>query len=252
MNLRRTLSSVSEPYLWRIENDSVFVEDDWVQSGSFLWEAVELLEQEPEVAVVHLRRWTPVDRADLPGGAANMARVAGKCAGGLVIERRPVPLVWVDATRDLPRCFTPDREVGYGCCPAYDCAGAVRGAVRARGKGWERLVAEKFATYTHHGWVGRVRVLRKLVEQADAKSEEEIAAAVRAGALAARLEQDAFIAAGWRTRVKWSPALHEYALRWARMHPSGTAVDAGGTEHVDDESVIVCSRIQKTSRGTPS
>jgi hypothetical protein len=244
--LTRTLATAQEPYLWRIENDSIFLPSDFVQSGEFLWRAIELLEHDSGIALVHLRRWTPVDRADLPGSAANNARSDMSLpllgAKGYRIAQIPKPWIWLDVTNDLPYSFRPDTKAGYGYCPLWEPQRPTKGSVRREGGRWLRLMEEKFASYTNHGWIGKTESLRAIFARANPGTEEEIAAAVRQHARSARLGHDAFLAAGWRTRLKWSEQLLDAALKWANRHPVGTAVDAGGRESVDSISEIVASR----------
>jgi len=239
--LHKSLESANEPFFWRIENDSVFLPVEFVQTGHFLWKAIEVLKRYSEVVIVHLRRWTPVDRADMPGQAVNAARITDSCLEGgvFLIDQVCSDLVWVDISNDVPHWFTPDLTTGYGFCPAWIPSRPVRGAVRREGRRWLRLVAEKFATYTNHGWVGRTESMVEIFKKENPQTEEEISDAVRKHGKAARLSQDAFVCAGWRTRVKSKPSLLKIALDWACKRPWGTVYDKGGNEPIDSFTEII-------------
>jgi hypothetical protein len=222
-------------FLWRIENDSVFLGDPFVQSGEFLWNAIRLMEENPRIGVVHLRRFTPVDRADMPGSGANASRTCRTLPSvpqaGHMIQKAHTRLIWVDVTPDLPAGFVPDDQWGYGRCPAWNPEEPRRGAVRQESGRWYRLVENKFATYTNHGWIARTSMLKQVFESRPA-SEEQISDAVYPATCAARLGRDAFVAAGWRTRLRWSRDLVQFAVNWANTRP-GTVWDGGGSEPIE-------------------
>src|SRR3989338_1395472 len=81
-NLRRTLEMTSTPYYWNIENDSFF----YNEGGTFIRKAIEVLEGNEDISIVHLRRWSPMDCRDKPGAPQNHCRVSEvrRCSDSVV------------------------------------------------------------------------------------------------------------------------------------------------------------------------
>ena len=240
--LRKNLQKVNTEFFWRIENDSIFLDTEFVRSGKFIWCAVELLNKFPDIDIVHLRRWTPVDRADLPGSAFNYSRVEKRVRLGevdaYILEKQNTNYIWADITNDVPRQFFPSNTTGYGHMPDTSIFGKVRGAVRFQDKKIQRLILESYATYCNHGWIGRTEKISNVLETSNARTEDEMVEALREEITAARLYQDAFISAGWRTRIITSEAIIKYALNWATNRAWGTVIDRGGAEKVDQVNVL--------------
>src|SRR3989344_7021139 len=69
-NMRRSIETSDKPYFWNVENDTYFFN----QKGDFLDKAIEILETNLDISLVHMRRFTEIDEHDLPGIPRNLNR----------------------------------------------------------------------------------------------------------------------------------------------------------------------------------
>src|SRR3989344_7486405 len=110
-NLRRILSMVKTRYYWNIENDSYFFNPNDLVS-----KAVFALEENPDISIIHLRRWTPLDCQDKPGAPQNHTRVEEirKYGNGIlyVLERTQDYAVWVPVGDGIKEDFVPFEDDG--------------------------------------------------------------------------------------------------------------------------------------------
>ena len=202
-NLGEVIKRLSSPYMWRIEDDSYFY-----NSQSFLQKSIDVLDTDRDVDIIHLRRWTHIDSKDMPGVGRNLSRysIEKKSRIGnsyFMIEKLKSDKVWIPIGDELGENFIPDKNAGYGLCPfGEEDIGSIR--VNERGE-YERLLTEKWATYTNHGWICRTDKLRLAFNECDLQKEGDLADYFKKNYTAAKLDQDAFVAFGWRTRlVDWS------------------------------------------------
>ena len=197
-NLGEVVKIVSSPYMWRIEDDSYFY-----NSQGFLQKAIDVFECDDKIDIIHLRRWTSMDAKDMPGVGRNLNRISDKRISKrgypyFVIEKLESNAVWVPVGDDLGDNFVPDKDAGYGMCPYGE---SQVGSIRINEKGeYERLLTEKWATYTNHGWICRTNNLQLAFNTFIPQKEGDLADYFKKHYRAAKLDQDAFVAFGWRTR----------------------------------------------------
>lgn len=197
-NLKNVVKKVKTPFLWRIEDDSFFY-----NSNNFVKKALDVFKSDNTVDIIHLRKWTYMDAIDMPGVGRNLNRISQikKTTEGdiyYIIEKLKEETIWIPLKEDLGANFIPDIQSGYGLCPLGE---KEVGNVRINKKGeYERLLTEKWATYTNHGWICRTSCLHFAFENYNPLSEGDMASIFKKHFKAAKMNQDAFIAFGWRTR----------------------------------------------------
>lgn len=150
-NMKRSIETSNMPYFWNVENDTYFFRGE-----EFVNEALEILESNPDISLVHMRRFTKIDEHDLPGVPKNLNRFSEmrKTPSGVsfyVMEKRPEYALWIPTgIRFEEEQF--DVEAGYGKCPK----GMVHiGAVREKDEEFERLLTEHWNSYTSNGWIAK-------------------------------------------------------------------------------------------------
>ena len=198
-NLGETIMATDKPYLWNIENCSYF----YGSGLENIFAAIEVLDENSDISVVHLRRWTPMDAKDRPGCGRNYCRVKSvrKTSSGFEfyeLERRDSHLIWINVGNDLGQDFVPDEKSGFGLHPLSETE---IGGVRFKQDGSiEMLVEEHWGTYTSHGWIGRSEDMKFIVKLYHPLSEREMSRCIRKHFRAARLHKDSFVDFGWKTR----------------------------------------------------
>ncbi|MDP8322703.1 MAG: glycosyltransferase family A protein [Candidatus Stygibacter australis] len=196
-NLNQVIKLIDTPYFWRIEDDSYFY------NSKFVEKAIDVLDYDKSVDIIHLRRWTKMDAKDMPGVGRNLNRIQSikRTPNGnkyYLIQKLEDNMIWILVKDDLEKEFIPDEQSGYGKCPMGENEiGSVR--INRKGK-YERLLTEKWATYTNHGWICRTDCLRFAFSNYKPLSEGDLASIFKMHFYAAKLDQDAFVAFGWRTR----------------------------------------------------
>ena len=222
-NLRRTLEMTSTPYYWNIENDSFF----YNEGGTFIRKAIEVLEGNEDISIVHLRRWSPMDCRDKPGAPQNHCRVSEvrRCSDFYfyVLEKHQDEHVWVDVGEGLPEDFVPSE--GRGFVDLY--AGNDPRCIRKRGSGWQRLMPDHYNTYTTHGYVVRTQDFRDLIAKHNPTGELETSIAFKKDYRASRLDEDAFLCFGWNTRVSPDQEEIKRMFEWAKKHNYSSVLDYG-------------------------
>ncbi len=224
--LKDTVNKTQSEFIWRIENDSFFY-----NKNSYVNKAIEILENYSDIHIVHLRRWTTIDAKDRPGVGRNLNRVSEirTAPSGFefyVIEKCAEDSNWIPVGEDLGDHFVPDEESGYGFC---HLGGVELYSVRIKEDGsYERLLADKWATYTNHGWIARKQSLDFVFRTYDPSGEQEMADAFKKHFNAAKLDEDAFIQFGWKTRYpNWSEGEALEIFEWARRHNHESCKDYG-------------------------
>lgn len=146
-----------------------------------------------------------MDAKDMPAVGRNINRVeeirnAPNNFNYYVMEKLEQDTIWVPVGNDLGNNFIPDQEEGYGKCPM---GRVVVGAIRINDKGeLERLLNEHWNSYTNHGWIARTEDLKFLISKYNPKTERELSKAFKKHFKAGKIDQDAFVSFGWRTRNK--------------------------------------------------
>ncbi|MFH1209845.1 MAG: hypothetical protein V1663_03580 [archaeon] len=196
--LKKTVLTTKTDYIWRIENDSYFY-----NHTNFVERAIEVLEEDSEISIIHLRRWTKLDAKDMPAVGRNINRVeqVRKSRNGFnyyLMQQSEQEYLWIPVMNDLGKDFIPDEEEGYGKCPiGKDVIGAIR--VNENGE-IERLLNEHWNSYTNHGWIAKTKDLRFLISKYNPNNERELSKIFKKHFRAGKIDQDAFVAFGWRTR----------------------------------------------------
>ena len=196
-NMRKSIETSNMPYFWNVENDTYFFRKE-----DFIGEAIEILETNPDISLVNMRRFTKIDEHDLPGVPRNLNRFSEtrETPSGFsfyIMEKRPEYALWVPTSLS----FTEDQfdaEAGYGKCPK----GIVQiGAIREREEGFERLLTEHWNGYTSNGWIARRRDLKFLIDKYNPIGERQMSVAFKKHFKAAKIPKDVFIEFGWKART---------------------------------------------------
>ena len=222
-NLRRAISMTGTSYYWNIENDSYFF-----NRNGFLNKAISALEAFPDISIIHLRRWTPLDCKDKPGAPQNHCRVEEirnmKGLNLYILKRSEQDNVWVNVVEGLPKEFVPySAEDDFMSLQL----GEDPGCVRKTGDGWQRLIEDHYNTYTTHGYVARSAHIRQILDEFSPKTEKEMSIAFKKRFKAARLDEDAFISFGWNTRIHPSEEEITKMFEWAEKHNYSSVIDYG-------------------------
>jgi len=195
-NMKKSIETSDMPYFWNVENDTYFFRGE-----EFVNEAIEVLEANPDINLVHMRRFTRIDEYDLPGVPKNLNRFSErrKTPSGVsfyVMEKRPEYALWIPTgIRFEKEQF--DVEAGYGKCPK----GVVQiGAVREKDGEFERLLTEHWNSYTSNGWIARREALKFLIDVYNPLGEMQMSRAFKKHFKAAKLAEDVFIEFGWKAR----------------------------------------------------
>ncbi|OGJ15389.1 hypothetical protein A3K73_07990 [Candidatus Pacearchaeota archaeon RBG_13_36_9] len=197
-NMRKSIETSDLPYFWNVENDTYFFR----RNEGFIDRAIEILETNSDIGLVHMRRFTNIDEHDLPGIPRNLnrfseIRVAPSGFSFYLMERRPEYALWIPTGIN----FTEnqfDAEAGYGKCPK----GIIQiGAVRERDGEFERLLTEHWNGYTSNGWIARRADLKFLIEEYNPLGERQMSMAFKKHFRAAKLTRDVFIEFGWKART---------------------------------------------------
>jgi len=196
-NMKRSIETSEMPYFWNVENDTYFF-----RKGEFMEEAIEILETNPDISLVHMRRFTKIDEYDLPGVPRNLNRFSEvrRTPSGFsfyVMEKRPEYALWVPTGLS----FTEDQfdaEAEYGKCPR-DVVQI--GAIRERNGKFERLLTEYWNGYTSNGWIARRKDLKFLIDKYNPIGERQMSVAFKKHFRAAKLPKDVFIEFGWKART---------------------------------------------------
>lgn len=201
-NLCQIIKLIDTPYFWRIEDDSYFY------NSVFLKKAIDVFDSDKKIDIIHLRRWTKMDSKDMPGVGRNLNRVQNikytpNGTKYFTIQKLGEDAIWIPLKDDLGDDFTPDNIAGYGKCPI---GSNEIGSIRINKDGdYERLLTEKWATYTNHGWICRTSSLNYAFKNYNPMSEGDLASIFKKHFNAAKLDIDAFVAFGWRTRnIEWN------------------------------------------------
>lgn len=196
-NMRRSIETSDRPYFWNVENDTYFFREE-----EFVDEAIEILETNPDISLIHIRRFTKIDEYDLPGVPRNLNRFSEKRktpsdASFYVTEKRPEYALWIPTGIS----FTEeqfDAEAGYGKCPK----GIVKiGAIREKNGEFERLLTEYWNGYTSNGWIARRNDLKFLIDTYNPIGERQMSVVFKKHFNAAKLAKDVFIEFGWKART---------------------------------------------------
>lgn len=223
-NIRKVSHLVQTPYIWFIENDSYFF-----NGSNFLKKAINVLEERPDISVVHLRRFTPLCCRERPGAPQNHCRVKSveKLRNGqvfYVLKKTKNDCNWVDVGEGLPKDFTPHKEYNF----INLCLGDRPGNIRHKKDGtWQRYIWDYWTTYTNHGYFARTKDLQFIMDTYKPQSERETAEAFKKHFWAARLDEDAFVCFGWKGRVNPTEKEILDTLSWANNKRS--SVDDYGT-----------------------
>ena len=196
-NMRRSIETSEMSYFWNVENDTYFFRRE-----DFVEEAIEILETNPDISLVNMRRFTKIDEHDLPGIPRNLNRFSEvrKTSSGssfYIMEKRPEYALWIPI--GIP--FTEDQfdtEAGYGKCPR-DVVQI--GAVRERKGEFERLLTEHWNGYTSNGWIARKKDLKFLIDKYNPIGERQMSVAFKKHFRVAKLPEDVFIEFGWKART---------------------------------------------------
>lgn len=196
-NMRRSIETSDMPYFWNVENDTYFFRKE-----GFIEQAIEILETNPDISLVHMRRFTEIDENDLPGVPRNLNRFSEmkKTPPSLsfyIMEKRPEYALWIPI--GIP--FTEDQfdsGTGYGKCPK-DVVQI--GSIRERNGEFERLLTEHWNGYTSNGWIARRKDLKFLIERYNPIGERQMSKVFKKHFRAAKLPQDVFIEFGWKART---------------------------------------------------
>ncbi len=223
--LKWTVENTKTKYLWRIENDSYFY-----NSNPFVEKAIEVLENNPDIHIIHLRRWTPMDIKDSVGIGQSLNRISEirTAPSGFkfyIIEKREEKNIWIPLGKEFSKNFQPDKEKGYGKCPLGEEVGCIR--MRSDGQ-YERLLPEKWATYSNHGFIAKTESFKFIFEKYNPKTEKELADCFKKHFRAAKLDEDAFIQFGWNVRIKKftdKEALETF--EWAKKNNHASCIDFG-------------------------
>ena len=215
---------VKTPYYWNIENDSYFF-----NKTNFLERVIHALECNADIAIVHLRRWTPFDCRDKPGAPQNNCRVK-EIRNNMdlplyVVEKLKDDCVWVDVGDGLPSDFHPYTHLKDDFKSLR--LGTDPGCLRLVNGKWQRLIEDHYATYTTDGYVARSDALRFIIEKYNPQTEKDMSTVFKSHFTAARIDQDAFISFGWNTRIHPSEEQILEMFEWARTHNYSSILDYG-------------------------
>ena len=197
-NLRGTIEQSSSEYIWNIENDSFFYGD-----GSFIQKAVRVLDENDDISLVHLKRWVNLDLFDSPGVPINMNRfdeVRQTKSGDkfYLLEQRNDYSLWIPIGKD--KVGNLDSSSGIGMCPFGDDK---IGSIKKFSSGFQRILTEHWNSYTSHGWIGKRKDLLNLLNKYSPIGERQMSMAFKEeGLRSAKLDIDAFVDFGWKSRVK--------------------------------------------------
>lgn len=198
VNMKKSIETSEMPYFWNVENDTYFFN----RSGEFVNQAIEILETNSDISLVHMRRFTEIDEHDLPGVPVNLNRYSEvrEAPSGFpfyVMEKRPEYAFWVPTGISFPEDQF-DSEAGYGRCPR-DVVQI--GAVRERNGEFERLLTEHWNGYTSNGWIARRKDLKFLIDRYNPLGERQMSRSFKKHFKAAKLPKDIFIEFGWKART---------------------------------------------------
>ena len=228
INLRRTLSLVRTPYYWHIENDSYFY-----NSGDFLTKAVQVLEENSDLSIIHLRKWTHYDCKDKPGAPQNHCRIdeirESKNGNIYVIGRSKEECVWVEVGTGLDNHFIP-----YGDKNDFLSLqeGQEPGNLRIINGRWQRLIENHYATYANHGFIVRTLDLKNLVDKYEPPTEESLSKIFTQNYKAAKLDEDAFVCFGLNTRINLSEEETVNLFKWAEENNYSSILDFSNLDKV--------------------
>ncbi len=231
-NMKRSILGSHSKYFWNVENDTYFFN----RKGDFVDKAIEILESNPDISLVHMRRFTQIDEHDLPGLPINLnryseIRIAPSGFQFYVMEKRLEYALWIPTGLT----FTEeeiDSEAGYGKCPI----GIVQiGAIRERGGQFERLLTEHWNGYTSNGWIARREDLKFIIERYNPLGERQTSVAFKKHFKSAKLEEDAFIEFGWKARTNASEEERKNILQQAENDKN--SVSKYGSHNVRYEGV---------------
>lgn len=201
-NMKKSIITSDMPYFWNIENDTYFFNE----GGGFVEQAIEILETNSDISLVHLRRFTEIDEHDLPGVPRNLNRYSERRrtpSGNpfYVMEKRPEYALWIPTGIQFAEEQFDD-EAGYGKCPK----GIVKiGAVRERKGEFERLLTEHWNCYTSNGWIARREDLQFLIDKYDPIGERQTSRAFKKHFKSAKIPNDVLIEFGWKARANVTP-----------------------------------------------
>jgi hypothetical protein len=217
--LKNVINNSDSEFIWHIENDSFFFRE------GFVTEALDVLEQNKDISLVHLRRWTDICAEDLPGVPTNLnryeeVRTTSSGVRFYVLEKRPEYALWVPTEKAFRESFVPDEKPEYGKCPLGE---KMIGSVRLTGDRYERLLTEHWNGYTTNGWIGRRSDLKQLVDYCQPIGERQMSRSFKKYFRSARLEKDSFVDFGWKARAKYSEGRVIEIFEKAKSHPSSIA-----------------------------
>jgi hypothetical protein len=235
-NLRKIiLNETKTHYYWNIENDSYFY-----NTHNFLGKALCVLCENPDIAIIHLRRWTPLDCRDKPGAPQNHCRVEEirKCRDFhfYVLERSKKECVWVDVGDGLDRDFIPDKEYSFENLSEGNKPGCVR---RKPDGTWQRLIEDHYNTFTNHGYIARSDCLKFIMGRYNPKSEKEMSIAFKKHFKAAKLEEDAFVCFGWNSRIKPTEEEVLKIFIWVEKGNYSSVKDYGNLKDERQERLLI-------------
>lgn len=196
-NMRKSIETSNLPYFWNVENDTYFFRGE-----EFVCKSLDILESNPDISLVHMRRFTNIDERDLPGVPRNLNRFSEKrkTPSGVpfyVMEKRLEYALWIPTgIKFIESDF--DSEAGYGKCPKEIVQ---IGAVREKEGEFERLLTEHWNGYTSNGWIARRDSLKFLIDLYNPLGERQMSIAFKKHLKAAKLAKDVFIEFGWKAKT---------------------------------------------------
>lgn len=209
-NLKDSIRSSDSKYFWNVENDSYFY-----GNGDFVDKAIRILKENPDISLVHLKRWTYLDEYDSPGVPTNMNRFEEerKTSQGddfYVLEQKDNYSLWIPIERN--HLISLDDSAGIGKCPLGNNK---IGAVRLNSdNSLDRILTEHWNGYTSHGWIGRREDIANLLDKYKPLGERQMSMAFKQeGLKSARMNLDGFVDFGWKSRVKPSQEEVKEVLR---------------------------------------
>jgi len=223
INIRKVSNLVKTPYVWFIENDSYFFNKNY-----FLKRAIDILDQNKKISIIHLRRFTPLCCMERPGAPQNHCRVESveKLKDGYkfyILEKTKSDCVWVDTGGAISDDFIPDKEYNF----INLCLGNRPGNIRKTVNGWQRYMEDYWNTYTNHGYVVRTKDLKFIMNKYKPQSEREIAEAFKKYFIAARMNEDAFVCFGWKGRINPTEKEILQTFKWVQKNNYSSVLDYG-------------------------